>query len=190
MDHKAHQCTHIGDLPLQVCTHDKRVVRFLLRNVRCVPTFSDSLISVRQLWLDEGIDTRFGNACEFISSQGYRYPFVPANRNLFLWRVAVGSRRSLPPQRPSQATPYREHSPSSEQPVAEINRSMFIHSSKSISHISALHPDAAARHLHRRLHAGIKRLQQLPKITADAPDNLTRARHASSSKALLQMLSN
>ena len=47
VDHKAHQCTHVGDLPLQVCTHDNKVVSLLLRNVRCVPTFTDSLISVR-----------------------------------------------------------------------------------------------------------------------------------------------
>ena len=57
---------------------------------------------------------------------------------------------------------------------------MFIHSSKSISHISALHPDAAAIHIHRRLHAGVRRIQQLPRITADAPDNLGRARTATS----------
>ena len=59
-------------------------------------------------------------------------------------------------------------------------RAMFIHSSKSISHISALHPDAAAIHIHRRLHAGVRRIQQLPRITADAPDNLGRARTATS----------
>lgn len=32
---------------LRPCTHDNKVARITLRNVRCVPPFSDSLISLR-----------------------------------------------------------------------------------------------------------------------------------------------
>ena len=181
VDRKAHQCTHIGDLPLLVCARDKKVTRFTLRNVRCVPTFSDSLLSVRQLWLEDGLDTRFGDACEFMRRDGMCFPFIPASKNLFLWRVAidpqrVGSKASqplLPPLTRSKG-----------QSLSEKERSLFIHSSKAITHITTLHPDVAAQHLHRRLNAGVKRLQRLPLITADAPENLTRARSAASPQSL------
>ena len=44
--------------------------------------------------------------------------------------------------------------------------------------VSALRPDAAAAHMHRRLHLGVKRMAALPALTADAPPNVAKARHS------------
>ena len=53
--------------------------------------------------------------------------------------------------------------------------SLHTHSSKAKSHVANLHPDLAARVMHRRLHAGSRRISRLPQLTSDAPDNLERA---------------
>ena len=166
VDNKSHDCTHIGNLPLTVCNDSGAAVKVVIRNVRCVPSFTDSLISIRQLWLESKVDVRFGDQCVFITSSGVKLPFVPAKKNLFIWRAARG-------HAPQQST---QHSAVTE---TSDGKSMFIHSSKSISHIASLHPDQAAVHLHRRLHVGAKRMQSLPRLTADAPDNLSRSRPVS-----------
>eukprot|EP00965_Chrysotila_dentata_P147042 4854331-Pleurochrysis_carterae.AAC.1 len=38
-------------------------IELTLTGVRCVPTMSDSLLSVGQLWASAGIDCRFAEAC-------------------------------------------------------------------------------------------------------------------------------
>ena len=60
---------------------------------------------------------------------------------------------------------------------SEVHRvlSFHTHSGKTKSHISSLHPDIAAQVMYRRLHTGVRRLNKLPRLTSDAPDNLERA---------------
>eukprot|EP00965_Chrysotila_dentata_P013141 433344-Pleurochrysis_carterae.AAC.3 len=44
---KPHRCTLLGDMPIiAVKDRDGNVVRMVLKNVRCVPIFSESLLSV------------------------------------------------------------------------------------------------------------------------------------------------
>ena len=61
----------------------------MLRNVRCVPTFTDSLISVGQLWQDGGIDTVFKDRCCLILPNGLTFPFIKGKgAGLYVWTVA------------------------------------------------------------------------------------------------------
>lgn len=136
VDNKSHLCTSIGDLPITVCNERGAAVNVTIKNVRCVPSFTDSLISIRQLWLESKVDVRFGDQCEFLTSSGVRLPFVPANKNLFIWRAARGHA----PLRTSTSTAVSN---------IDDGKSFFIHSNKSISHVASLHPDLAATHLHR-----------------------------------------
>jgi len=56
-----HACTAIGDLPLISLDEKGREHTVLLRDVRCVPSFTDTLISIEQLWSSSSIDVVFRN---------------------------------------------------------------------------------------------------------------------------------
>ena len=45
-DGSRHRISHIGDMPLATRDRKGHLRRIILRNVRCVPSFTDTLISV------------------------------------------------------------------------------------------------------------------------------------------------
>ena len=53
------RCSGIGDLPVIVHTSGGDVIRFAFTNVRCVPQFKYTLLSVDQMWEEQRIDARF-----------------------------------------------------------------------------------------------------------------------------------
>eukprot|EP00965_Chrysotila_dentata_P000970 31300-Pleurochrysis_carterae.AAC.1 len=61
-----------------------------LRNVRCVPTFRDSLLSVSQLWESSATECRFGSAQAMLlppckSGDRIILPFARSG-GLYVWR--------------------------------------------------------------------------------------------------------
>eukprot|EP00965_Chrysotila_dentata_P147797 4878374-Pleurochrysis_carterae.AAC.1 len=90
-------------------------VELTLSGVRCVPTMSDSLLSVGQLWASAGIDCRFAGTCAMELAPGAdgsrcRLP-VLRRGGLYEWHVA--SCRSQPP----------------------VSRALAMHSGRASSHI-------------------------------------------------------
>eukprot|EP00965_Chrysotila_dentata_P148100 4888802-Pleurochrysis_carterae.AAC.1 len=67
VDGKPHQCTLIGDMPVAVKDRSGIVVRVTFKNVRCVPTFNESLLSVSQLWDTSSTECRVGAHNDVIS---------------------------------------------------------------------------------------------------------------------------
>ena len=53
------RCSSIGDMPVVVKTKGGKLYRLLIRNVRCVPSFKYTLLSVMQLWKEQRIDSKF-----------------------------------------------------------------------------------------------------------------------------------
>ena len=60
-DGKITTCTTIGDMPALVRLSDGTVASLLVTNVRCVPSFRYTLLSVTQLWEEQHIDARFAD---------------------------------------------------------------------------------------------------------------------------------
>ena len=164
-----HRITLIGDLPLLVRSRDGKLRRVILRNVRCVPTFTDTLVSVDQLWEDAGIEARFAGTCAICvpTQAGHCAMDLPFTRRegLFQWAV-------LPTKRAGDDSLCR---------TDETSRCLQarIHRARTTSHIAALPPAEAAAAIHRRLHINNEYLKRLPTVTSDAPPNLKRAENHS-----------
>eukprot|EP00965_Chrysotila_dentata_P095316 3150575-Pleurochrysis_carterae.AAC.1 len=115
----------------------------------------DSLLSVGQLWTNEGTDCHFGNVRSLElppNADGSRtlLPFIRRG-GLFEWHVL---------RRTPQVAP---------------GRSLAIHSSRATSHIQVMAADDAAHYMHRRLHCGSASLKRLTDFTDDAPRSLKNA---------------
>ena len=164
-DGSRHRITMIGDLPLMVRDRHRKLRRVILRNVRCVPTFTDTLVSVDQLWEDASIEARFAGTCAICvpTQAGHCAMELPFQRRegLFQWAV-------LPTRRSSDDTPCR---------TDETARCLkaHIHRAHATSHITALPPAEASAAVHRRLHINHEYLKRLPSITSDAPQSLKKA---------------
>ena len=139
----------------------------MVRNVRCVPTITDSLISIDQLWDESRTDVVFRDIRSVIlpgESTGSRtFPFE-REAGLNMWNV-VGNAGD-----PARPYDHLSHT-----------QILNVHSTRASSHVASLSTAAAVDLFHHRLHAGAERLRRLPRITADAPECLTHARHATCS---------
>ena len=190
IDHRPHDCSSVGDMPVLARGDDGMEYELLVKNVRCAPTFKDSLISINQLWLESKVDVSFKDICCLITPCGKRLPFdQPKGTGIYMWRVlsnASKSQKSVQFDLTSSASRRDDVSAADSKPKISTvlgtdkppSALSFqpTHSSKSISHISSLAPDTAAQLMHRRLHLGARRMNLLPSLTADAPDNLSRAK--------------
>jgi hypothetical protein len=63
VDQREHRCTHIGDLPIAAQDEAGTAHHLTIHNVRCVPSISDSLLSILKLWDDEKFDCLFREMC-------------------------------------------------------------------------------------------------------------------------------
>ena len=164
-DGSRHRITAIGDMPLVARDRKGKLRNILLRNVRCVPTFTDTLISVDQLWEDSGVEARFAGTCAIClpTQSGHCALDLPFQRRdgLFQWAVIPACRADV------------NHGARD----AEASRCMAakIHRARATSHISSLPASEAAAAVHRRLHVNEKYLKRLPDITSDAPSSLKTA---------------
>ena len=165
-----HHASHIGDLPV-VCHNQagrERVV--LVRDVRCVPSFTDTLVSVRQLWETSEIDTVFRNVDSLTLAQPgpdgtpERLPFRYEN-GVYLWEVGATARAN-----------HLGNTITSPKALSGRDTS-GTHGAHATSHIEALSPDQIAAVLHRRLHISLDRIRRLASCTSDAPRALQKASH-------------
>ena len=158
------ECRYIGDLPVS-CTDSSGERRTLLiRNVRYADS-SDALVSVRQLWREQGIDVAFRdtNALRLVHN-GHQLdlPFKwDAHEGVYIWKPLSLKQEGL------SATTLAK---------CLVGK---IHRGATCSHIARLAADAAAHAMHRRLHLGAKRLRSLPLLCADAPPQLRSASEVS-----------
>ena len=190
VDRVTHRATCIGDLPIVCQDHHGQDVRASIGGVRIFPKVNDSLISVSQLWADGRIEVRFGKLNGIVvKERPLTYlPFQQEN-GVYKWYVSSDSRGV------STANPQRSH-PTLSQPAPQLpsltsdmpprvkrngrrvlfSGSLMAHSVRATSHMNDYSTEVAAAHMHRRLHAGVKRLRLLPQLTADAPPRLAQAR--------------
>jgi hypothetical protein len=89
--------TCIGDLPVIATDAHGRQRRVLIRNVRCVPAFTETLISVDRLWDDSKAEVRFADHKKITvkapdSSTICKFPFRRAPDRLYIWSV-ISERR-------------------------------------------------------------------------------------------------
>ena len=164
-DGSRHRITIIGDLPLAARDRQGRLRRVTLRNVRCVPSFTDTLISVDQLWEDSGVEARFAATCAIClpALAGFNALDLPFKRRdgLFQWPVIPTLRTGEAPSEPDDR--------------ASRCMAAKVHRVKTTSHISALPADEAAAAMNRRLHVNAEYLRRLPELTTDAPKGLKTA---------------
>ena len=78
----------IGDLPMMARDVKGRSRHFLLRNVRCVPQFGCTLVSVDQLWAESGTDCVFRDTRLLVPKSGPAIPFTHRD-GLYILEAAV-----------------------------------------------------------------------------------------------------
>ena len=171
IDHKPHKCPQMGDLKIAVKDSKHNYRQVLVTNVRYCPSCPDSLISVGQLWKEGRVETKFRDEGSLQTPDNHVFP-LERQRGLYVLR-SIHINKAAPSPSPSTNVERAEGG------TDTSDRALFshtVHAAKSFSHIASLSPDIAAAHLHRRLHLGSKTLSKLPQLTADTPDNVTRAR--------------
>ena len=74
-DGKESKCTAVGDMPVLAKTANGEIHRFTLTNVRYVPNFQYTLISVTQAWDEQRIKSSFADAKRLEFRDGTIIPF-------------------------------------------------------------------------------------------------------------------
>ena len=110
--------TLIGDMPVIARDDSGRSFRFLFRNVRCVPDFKYTLLSVNQLWHEQRIDSLFADTQSLVlpaSAGGRRVPYAKGTKLPTITfvsdagAVAAAARsaaaKTVPAAKPSAAAP-------------------------------------------------------------------------------------
>ena len=174
IDGKPQKVTCIGDLPALSRDHLGVWRRIIIRNVRCVPTFGETLISVDQFWQDSQVDTIFNSTrCIVVPSRGDEAPLdLPFVRKelLFKWAFVPTQRHAaLEGPKPS-GTKIRE--------IASTAARAFkatIHRPNSTSFFTALPPGEMLELLHRRLHIGHDTIRRLGTTSSDVPTSISKA---------------
>ena len=75
----------IGDMPVLALSESGTTVPITLKNVRCVPSFSYTLLSVGQMWKEQKISSRFDDVNALVvrlagSCEVNAIPFAPTNK--------------------------------------------------------------------------------------------------------------
>ena len=174
IDGKPQKVTCIGDLPALSRDHLGVWRRIIIRNVRCVPTFGETLISVDQFWQDSQVDTIFNSTrCIVVPGRGDEAPLdLPFVRKELLFKWAF-----VPTQRHSA---LGNHKPTGAK-VGEIASTAArafkatIHRPNSTSFFTALPPGEMLELLHRRLHIGYDTIRRLATTSSDVPTSISKA---------------
>ena len=173
----------IGDLPIVAKDRDGAQVNLTIRNVRCVPSFTDTLLSVEQFWTDSKVEVRFADhrslyvPADSIDSPKLRLPFAHRD-GLYKWTVASASRfnRSEPgtpaPVGSGFGRALMSTGRASDDPF--VRRVELVHGAKATSQLRHASSDVLVDTLHRRLHVNQDMLRHLPARSADVPDKASR----------------
>ena len=173
----------IGDLPIVAKDYSGARVNLLIRNVRCVPSFTDTLLSVEQFWADSKVEVRFADhrslyvPADSTTSPKLRLPFAHRD-GLYKWTVASASRyddvSSSAPALPSGdfGRALMSAGRASDDPF--VRRVELVHGAKATSQLRHASSDVLVDTLHRRLHVNQDTIRSLPAQSADVPDKAAR----------------
>ena len=167
-------------------------VKFV-HNVRCVPTFAYTLLSVGQLWLELKIDSLFADSLCCRLHDGTELPYVREKQLPTLLLVSVAGcdpdaiarsiTRSTVQSSPTiaaltltsiSAAPPNP-APASTNTPGLSTRHLGHHSVHSSAHIARLPAAQAGELMHRRCHASLRYIQAIANTTADGPRNVASA---------------
>ena len=156
---------HAGHHPRQ---KKGKLVRFSFTNVRCVPGFKYTLLSVTQLWEEQGIDARFADLkhLQFPPSAGsIAVPYDSSLRLSTLVLVSDAELQQCLRRDAKGGPPSRDGEPTQ-------SALLGFHKPTAVSHIEGMSAAQAGELIHRRRHQGVAKTRALPDITSDAPKNL------------------
>ena len=183
--------TGMGDLPVVCKDKAGKMHKVLIVNVRCVPSFTETLLSVDQFYQDSGTEVRFAGYNHVHlprDAQGQPELFFDFERThgLFRWAVIAGMRAKgtltnadLQHARAflsSASEAIQETEMDYDVTIEHSSKIDQIHGARTHSHIGAASGDAAVEALQRRLHVGQDLIRRLPDVTSDAPSNLKSGR--------------
>ena len=141
----------IGDLPIVARDTHGQLHHLLIKDVRHVPAFTDTLISVQQLWDQSQTDVRFRDIqqVQLPERDGYMSNAFAFKRDegVYMWRVHRGN-QEFERIRVLSSKAYSPHS---------------------TDHVARLPDSLIGQVLHRRLHLPHDKLRGLHKATKDAP---------------------
>ena len=164
-DGKHSICTYIGDLPVLAKDASGKIFRFTFTNVRYVPDFKFTLISVSQIWRDQRVDSLFADKRVLLFPNGTRVPFDPRFRACVVTFVS----EAMVSKAMTSAVPKSKES------GVEKLAGVGFHNIKSVAHVARLPIAQASELLHRRCHLGVNKIRALPHVTNDAPKVLASA---------------
>jgi hypothetical protein len=161
------RCEAIGDLPVIVRDKQGTTVQLTFTNVRCVPDFKFSLLSVKQLWNEQGIDARFCDINALVlPNQSGLIPYDPARPlstiNAVPCANVAATAHHVPPTKCPQTT-------------LEALASLGFHQVGSTSHLAKLSGVQIGALMHRRNHGGIHKIKACVHASKDGPKNLGAA---------------
>ena len=154
----------MGDLEISTLDKDGRETSVTITDVRLAPDVDVALISVSQL-IGANFEVMLGTPPHLKTPSGATLPLHMVN-GLYLLK--------------GDSTPSSTRREAAEIDVTHAVAFGSARDPHSTSHIKALPPDEAARHMCRRLHLGVGKMRALPTITADVPSNLGKARTSTS----------
>ena len=167
IDGEPQQVKCIGDLPALVRDSSGIWRRIVLRDVRCVPSFTDTLISVDQFWEESKVNCVFNDTrCIHVPGEGVQESMdLPFSRkdNLYRWALIPVNRDDV-------------LSKSNLVKTSERALKATIHRPKSTSFFNALPPDEQLEMLHRRLHVGFNLIRRLGSFAADIPVSIKKGK--------------
>ena len=193
-DGKITTCTTIGDMPALVRLSDGTVASLLVTNVRCVPSFRYTLLSVTQLWEEQHIDARFADIRALVmpGKQG----IIPYQSGRKLPTVRMVSAIGLSPPPPSSprtlaaatvANGSGDRPPSGNAPAAAGSGSTALnavgfassplgfHKVGATAHVGNMPAARAAELMHRRNHSGVDKIRASAHTCSDVPKNVGSA---------------
>ena len=163
-----------GDMPMLVKLTNGSVGRVVFTNVRCVPEFKYTLLSVMQIWREQRIDARFRDLLHLQlppSADNQTVPFDPSFRLPTVVGVSEAALYTCPEvsgeSSPSAAAPAAQSSPQSSL--------VGFHEPSSTAHVARMSAAQAGELIHRRSHLGNGKIKALFNVTSDATKNLTHA---------------
>ena len=155
--------------------------RLVFRNVRLVPGFHFTLLSVRQLWREQRIDARFAdvNALVVCTPEGdVRIPFSPSSALPVVNLQSSATDSAGGAAATTHALSADAVASDARPPVASSvasSRPLGFHRVGATAHVSRLPAAQAAELVHRRSLLGIDKLRASPHTTVDAPRVLASA---------------
>ena len=178
------QCLSIGDLPVITRDSEGQLIRLTFTNVREIPEYKFTLLSVTQMWKEQNIDARFKdlNHLQLPDSAGSHT--IEYDKKILLSTLILVSEaelnltdlgRQFASKVNAVAPTSAESAPSSTAAPEQALAALGFHAPSSVSHIARLSSAQAGEIFHRRNHSSHFKTRQLPDTCSDAPKNLSSA---------------